>query len=402
MHDLLLSFHPFVYPSSKCDCLTIEAYNLKLTKYRNQIPQLWKLKPIEGFRFLRKGIPFSTIPMKHGGGLRSLLVVSGHAPVAYLKTSHYCRFTTSPRPAFRSDMAQQLDDALRMLDTFASVGATHFDLTHTNIDGEKRGFRPEQSLAQVKNSMPKLFPGAAERQNNIIVRPLSKTVNFVQLDDLDAAGLSRVGEAAFLTLETSPGNHQAWVAVSGLTTPEEAKDFARRLRKGAGADHSASGATRVAGTVNYKRKYEPDFPTVRINSTAPGRIVAKEQLEAMGLVAAPEPEITAPAFTARTPHSRTGQQSATRAKVWPDYARSLAGAPPRRDGSGPDQSMADYNWCMVAIDWGWSIEDTARKLPDVSEKARERVRLKDAGYPLITAQHAAAAVERNDQKRGRG
>jgi hypothetical protein len=40
---------------------------------------------------------------------------------------------------------------------FASVGATHFDLTHTSIDGEKRGFRPSQSLAQLKNSIPKLF-----------------------------------------------------------------------------------------------------------------------------------------------------------------------------------------------------------------------------------------------------
>lgn len=97
---------------------------------------------------------------------------------------------------------------------------------------------------------------------------VSKIVHFVQLDDLDAAGLGRVGEAAFLTLGTSPGNHQAWVAVSGFTTPEEAKDFSRRLRKGAWADHSASGATRVAGTVNYKRKYEPDFPTVRIGTTA--------------------------------------------------------------------------------------------------------------------------------------
>jgi len=297
---------------------------------------------------------------------------------------------------------QQPDEALKMLDTFASVGATHFDLTHTDIDGEKRGFRPEQSLAQVKNSIPKLFPGAAARQNNIIIRPLSRTVHFVQLDDLDPAGLGRVGEAAFLTLETSPGNHQAWVAVSGLTTPEEAKDFARRLRKGAGADHSASGATRVAGTANYKRKYESEFPTVRINSTAPGRTVMKEQLEAMGLVAAPEPEITAPAFTARTPQGRIGQQSSTRAKVWPDYARSLAGAPPSRDGSGPDRSMADFTWCMTAIDWGWSIEDTAQKLPEVSEKASERVRLRDEGYPLITSQNAAAAVARNDLKRGRG
>lgn len=297
---------------------------------------------------------------------------------------------------------QQIDEAFRMLDAFASIGATHFDLTHIDIDGEKRGFRPRQSLAQLKNSLPKLFPGAAARQNNIIVRPTSDKVHFVQLDDLDAAGLGRVGEATFLTLETSPGNHQAWVAVSGLQTPEEAKDFARRLRKGSGADHSASGATRVAGTGNYKRKYEPNFPMVRIGTIAPGRTVTKDQLEEMGLVSPAEPEIASPAFTARAGQSDNGHRRSRSTKVWPDYARSLAGAPPNLQGSGPDRSMADFAWCMTAIDWGWGIEDTAAKLAEVSEKARERVRLKDDGYALITAQNAAAAEERNDRKRGRG
>jgi hypothetical protein len=42
-----------------------------------------------------------------------------------------------------------------------------------------------------------------------------------------------------------------------------------------------------------------------------------------------------------------------------------------------------------AIDWGWSIDDTTSKLPEVSEKARERARLRDEGYPRITAQCAA-------------
>jgi len=96
---------------------------------------------------------------------------------------------------------------------------------------------------------------------------------------------------------------------------------------------------------------------VKIASTAPGRIVTKEHLKAMGLVAAPEPEHTAATFTARTAPTRTAR------KVWPDYARTLAGAPPSRDESGPDRSMADFTWCMTAIDWGWSIEETARKAP---------------------------------------
>jgi hypothetical protein len=67
------------------------------------------------------------------------------------------------------------------------------------------------------------------------------------------------------------------------------KDFVHRLRKAVGADPSASGATRIAGTTNYKRKYEPDFPTVTIVDAVPGRIVTQAQLEALGLVAPSEP-----------------------------------------------------------------------------------------------------------------
>ena len=290
-----------------------------------------------------------------------------------------------------------------MIDTFASVGATHFDLTHTSVDGEKRGFRPTQSTSQIKNSLPKLFPGAAERHNNIIVRPVSEKVHFVQLDDLDADALKRVGEVSFLTLTTSPGNHQAWIAVSDIKDAEEAKDFSRRLRKGTGADKSASGATRVAGTVNYKRKYEPDFPTVRIEDAHPGRVVTKAQLEGRGLVATPDLDVIASAEPSKTRQIGPSQYRHRTNKAWPSYAVSLAGAPPNRAGTGPDRSMADFTWCMTAIDWGWNIEETARKLPEVSERARQRVeQLKDEGYPLITAQNAAAEVERNDQQqRGR-
>ena len=38
----------------------------------------------------------------------------------------------------------------------------------------------------------------------------------------------------------------------------------------------------------------------------------------------------------------------------------------------------------------------AAKLPEVSEKVRDRTRMKDEGYPLFTAQNAATSVARND------
>jgi hypothetical protein len=56
---------------------------------------------------------------------------------------------------------------------------------------------------------------------------------------------------------------------------------------------------------------------------------------------------------------------------------------------------------MMAAQRGWSIEETAQKLIEVSDKARERARLRDEGYAVITAQNAAAAAERGRQ-RGRG
>jgi hypothetical protein len=77
---------------------------------------------------------------------------------------------------------------------------------HFDIDGEKRGFRPQETLAQLKNSLPRLFPGATERQNNIIVRPHSDTAQLIQLDHLKTDALSRLHDVAFLTLQTSPGN----------------------------------------------------------------------------------------------------------------------------------------------------------------------------------------------------
>lgn len=268
-----------------------------------------------------------------------------------------------------------------MLDVFASVGVQHFDLTHTNIDGEKRGFRPKQSLAQVRNSMPHLLESAKRRQNNVILRPHPPPeVLLVQLDDLNADKIERVREISFLMLRTSPGNYQAWVAVQNPQGSADS-DFSRRLRKGAGADPTASGATRSTGTRNFKRKYEPDFPTVEIEAAKLGHIVARETLNALGLVAEPEP-VKAP-VNALPPTRRARGR-------WPSYQYCLDRAPRAQGEERPDVSRADFTWCMTAIDWGWPVEDTARRLMEESAKAGEE----GERYAIETAKNAALAVER--------
>jgi hypothetical protein len=93
-------------------------------------------------------------------------------------------------------------------------------------------------------------------------------------------------------------------------------------------------------------------------------------------------------------HSRRRPSVSEGERTWPDYEHCVTGAPPNHEGSGPDPSMADFVWCMVAAQRGWTIQETANKLLEVSARAQERARLHVEGYALITAQNAAAAAER--------
>jgi hypothetical protein len=271
-----------------------------------------------------------------------------------------------------------------MLDVFTSVGAERFDVTWTTRQGEKTAFRRHVPASSVRHFLPTIIANAEKNERNLIVRPVSPRAVFIQLDDLNGEGLERVKPAAFLGLQTSPGNYQAWVAMPAGATD---KEFVRRLRKGAGADDSASGATRVAGSVNFKDKYAPDFPRVQIAYAAPNLMASVSQLESLGLV-------TTPAKSAR-PYIPFSPIYRTRSRKWPSYQVCVQGAPPNRDDTGPDISKADFTWCMTAISWGHGIEETASHLMEESPKAREN----GERYALMTAQNAAAAVERRERSR---
>ena len=276
-------------------------------------------------------------------------------------------------------------DAQAMLDAFASVGATRFDVTWTTKAGEGERFQRSVSLADLTRTMPAMLDGATRRQINLIIRPRGEGVAFIQLDDLKAEQITAVAPAVFLALETSPGNFQAWVALSAT----EDKDFARRLRKGTGADPTASGATRVAGSFNFKDKYAPAFPRVVIHAAQPGRLTTTTELEQRGLVVAPE-TVTVPSPGIIPARARPGPCI----RKWPSYARCLDGAPLNSEETGPDTSRADFVWCMTAITWGWSAQEAAERLMEESNKAQVNGRI----YADLTARNAALAVERRRQQ----
>jgi hypothetical protein len=233
-----------------------------------------------------------------------------------------------------------------------------------------------RNLDHLRPAMPAILQGAAARPHNVIVRPRSVGTALIQLDDLDTAAVRRLQPVAFLLLCTSPGNYQAWVAVADADA-----DFARRLRKETGADPTASGATRVSGSLNFKAKYAPAFPRVETVHSSPGMVVTRADLEALGVVAPPEK--TDPA-TVRTSRRRPA------ARGWTSYQRCVVNAPPVHGGGRPDISRADFTFCLLALDWGWGVEETAARLMQESNKAREN----GEAYALRTARNAAAAIER--------
>jgi hypothetical protein len=296
--------------------------------------------------------------------------------------------------------------AQAMIDAFASVAAHRVDRFYGTLQRKAVDYRHDVPAKDLRRWVPKNLAWAASHQFNLIIRPRSTETFLIQLDDLSQEKLDRLRPVAFLGLETSPGNYQAWVA---LPTEECDQDFVPRLKKGVGADENASGAVRIAGSINFKEKYAPNFPRVQLVHVAPGLITSRAQLEALGVVAVPQPGVelsravpqAAPAAVPGTANLAdivvtVGPRRRRQPRRWPNYDHTLSRAELNRDGTALDRSGVDFTWCMTAIDWGWGVEDTAERLTEVSEKAQENGR----EYAIRTAQNAAAAVERNRRHAG--
>ena len=158
-----------------------------------------------------------------------------------------------------------LAEAMAMLIVFEGIGVRSFALTLTDETGRKVSFSLF-SAGVFHSALPSLLDHAIDNRLNLIVRPSTPPgLSLIQLDDLSESQVDRLLPFAFLTLETSPGNFQAWLAVK-----DGASDTARRVKKATGADPTASGASRIAGSQNFKAKYAPTFPFIRLAQVSPG------------------------------------------------------------------------------------------------------------------------------------
>ncbi|HEV8039082.1 MAG TPA: hypothetical protein VGP62_09480 [Bryobacteraceae bacterium] len=288
-------------------------------------------------------------------------------------------------------------EARRMLDAFTSVGADRFHVTFTNIREEETGFLKSRTVPSMRYNLPAWVQRSAKLQpialpakekeqeetifagENLIIRPYTPpAVVLVQLDDLEQKQLDRVRPSAFLILRTSPKErgYQAWLAVKGGD-----REFTSRLKRGTGADLSASGSVRLAGTGNYKRAYKPNFPTVAIEEAHPGRIVTPAQLESMGLPEAAPEKRQPPVSPLRCSNDRP------RRLAWPSFDRCMEEALAR----DRRRSSADFTFCCIAIDhFKRTPEETADKLMEVSSKAKENGQDYAIGQAMRAAEKVAA------------
>lgn len=255
-----------------------------------------------------------------------------------------------------------------MLDLYASAGATRLDVTWTTewqseadawtaIDKKMLRFRRGVSLPVFAEALPRILDAASRRRHNVIIRPDGDNRTFIQLDDLTEDQLPRIAPPVLLILQTSPASFQAWLALQG----GEDREFTRRLKDGTGADVNATGATRIAGSLNFKPEHAPDFPCVVIHQAQPGRMTSTDELEQLGLAAAKKPE-PAP-FEPPAPRYYGPNM--------PSYAISL-GRNVTDDGR-PDRSKADLAFAMTAYQWGNDPREIVRALMDEPEsKSHER------------------------------
>jgi len=296
-----------------------------------------------------------------------------------------------------------LSEARRMLDAFTSVGADRFHVTFINIREEQTDFFKNRTVPSMRYNLaawvrrsvtlqPFDLPATDKEPaatvlagENLIVRPYTPpSVVLVQLDDLEKGQLERVRPAAFLILRTSrkERGYQAWLAVQGGD-----REFTSRLKRGTGADPSASGSVRMAGTGNFKRAYKEDFPRVAIEEVHPGRILTLAQLENMGLAAPARPKPILPASPLRC-------SDRPRRLAWPSYERCLDEAHAR----GRKRSSADFTFCCIAIDhFKRTPEETAQQLMEVSTKAKEN----GYDYAIGQATRAAEKVAANPRSQSR-
>jgi len=161
----------------------------------------------------------------------------------------------------------------------AGMGAERYDVGVYDQHNDAMLLRREWTSAQVEASIGWLRKMNAQGRD-IYIRPSGSSGLYI-VDDVSAATVERMraeGYAPAAVVETSPGNHQAWVRVSAAPLSKgEGTAVARALAERFGGDLNSANwrhMGRLAGFTNRKEEHrQPDgrYPYARLCDVGGGR-----------------------------------------------------------------------------------------------------------------------------------
>jgi hypothetical protein len=195
------------------------------------------------------------------------------------------------------DQTPGSSDASMLLTCLAESGCQQVGVTSLDTSGRMTGYQKTHPL-RMANHIDSWLTSAENRKRSVIARPEPKNAWF-QTDDITTTRAVELADVATFAIETSPNKAQVWFRLSESDRENHARIHAR-LIAGMSADPSASGAMRLAGSLNFK--YQPP-PRVKLLYANPDREVTETQLEAAGLLAPAAPQ------TERRTSSRRGAVS---------------------------------------------------------------------------------------------
>jgi hypothetical protein len=284
--------------------------------------------------------------------------------------------------------------AARTVLAMQSVGAAQFKLVSLAMQplgAQSKCIRAEDITGGALIPRMAALVAQSERQGvSVCLRP-NKTTDerqngaLIQIDDCDAATVALLRPFAFLTVETSPGNFQVWLALPPDIGEVARMDVRGRLLRQLNPKNDpklpnggAFNSVRLPGCLNAKEKYRRKFgayPRVRLVSAVMGLIVSPLELERAGLLAAPQEK---PKPVATTNTKLPG--------ACPDY-HSYLNDSATVDGN-PDRSRADIRWAMACLGAGFPQYAVVAELDRLSSKAQGR----HDDYAATTVAHAAEFV----------
>ncbi len=289
-----------------------------------------------------------------------------------------------------SDLWDAIADARLMVTALHKAGTSHVDVTLKDVSGEKVKFQRRVSVEKFRERLDGLLREAERRTLSVIIRPHSRETVLVQLDDLTPENAALVEPYSCCVIETSANSFQAFVALNGLRDKNETDVVRRSLIKFSHADSGATGAARLAGSLNVKEKHrrlDGSFPRVKLTKVTHGLILTPPELSANGLLQDLPP---APPLRPLPSSPKAKRRRA------PIYAMAVTAVRPKEDGE-VDRSAVDFHYAVVCLDWGFSYEDTVRLLQANSPKAAGR----DDDYAERTVTNALRQYEARKASRPR-